>query len=977
MDTTNSNMNETIKESIKSYHEQFKSNEWAYFLIPQINFTKGKNFNINKIIDSNIKKTPLKSLVSFLAKHFPEEYKQATEGLEPKQNASKAELANIIIEVVGLSHPYPHEDWPEESNTDETKNPDMNTESPDDNTDEEVEFAEEALSSPLISPGQGTPTNPNRKEESDHELSQMIQSISDEFKIDKELKMKDLMEKNEEKMKELVEKIKRVSISKDETENKIKPLPKRKKRKLGTKGRTEILNEYEKLNNQYDQLENEKALLEEKVKELETKLKAELEYHLKMEQLEEKIKNLDPRSSEKVVYEAETRQIMQDKKIKDLQNKLEESRKKNTEKQNEIKDLKKHNEKSLEEISNLKNATEKETQLRIKAEGILSLMEEKLEAQKILAQQEKENSTLRKDEIKELQTKIQLLKEELQKEKESNVKNLQEIEQLKETFKVKEEAEINHANDIESLERDNRKLRSNLAELQLSTPEPRILSDNREMITIIGNMEAQLEECKKQEHELTVKLVEANIELKLRKEMVDELNKSHNKHLEEISNSYIQKFLNYQKEVNDQVKRAENQKSNTSLGKNNEDNNLKKKLDDKCLEVEKLTEELNKIAEKKYEKLVEETKPKPRKQGLPNTYRNGCFVIAPVHALASCLDKNNLTEETETITKLISDTKECIYGTKTENEAEQIMRDIWEFSAEKWPQYTVEDGICKQWDAIEYMDRIVSDSQLLTNEIETSYVETMKCSNKDCTILSTCTRRKSHTNEIHSMNGIDRIDIQNIIDEHLLEREIVCPNCHETAKVHKKIEKAPNTLIISLSRHTEEGEKIETDVENRGESLIVYEGEQKVEYRVSGVIIHRGNQGQNGHYIYNHYNGKEWVQMDDHIININRHPEENRQGAIFLLRKMNQEQLHDTNNPYEEKVTNRSQQDHSKYKTNNQIPCRFYKYDKCRKGDECRFLHHTCKEFQEGNCQYNDYCQFRHALKTTTQPRQRQIHKQY
>ena len=37
--------------------------------------------------------------------HFPEEYKQATEGLEPKQNASKAELANIIIEVVCLSHP--------------------------------------------------------------------------------------------------------------------------------------------------------------------------------------------------------------------------------------------------------------------------------------------------------------------------------------------------------------------------------------------------------------------------------------------------------------------------------------------------------------------------------------------------------------------------------------------------------------------------------------------------------------------------------------------------------------------------------------------------------------------------------------------------------------------------------------------------------------------------------------------------------
>ena len=58
---------------------------------------------------------------------------------------------------------------------------------------------------------------------------------------------------------------------------------------------------------------------------------------------------------------------------------------------------------------------------------------------------------------------------------------------------------------------------------------------------------------------------------------------------------------------------------------------------------------------------------------------------------------------------------------KTENEAEQTMRDLWEFSAAKWPQYSLEEGICKQEDAIEYIDRIVSDSQSLTNEIETSY----------------------------------------------------------------------------------------------------------------------------------------------------------------------------------------------------------------------------------------------------------------
>ena len=110
-------MNETIKESIRSYYEQFKSNEWAYFLIPQINYSKGKDFNVNKIMESNIKKAPLKSVVLFLAKHLTEEYKQVTGGIDIKPNASKTELATIVIEVVGLSHPYPHGDWTEGNDT--------------------------------------------------------------------------------------------------------------------------------------------------------------------------------------------------------------------------------------------------------------------------------------------------------------------------------------------------------------------------------------------------------------------------------------------------------------------------------------------------------------------------------------------------------------------------------------------------------------------------------------------------------------------------------------------------------------------------------------------------------------------------------------------------------------------------------------------------------------------------------------------
>ena len=148
----------------------------------------------------------------------------------------------------------------------------------------DIEIAEDALSSPILTPGQRTPTNPNILNESDHEFSQLIKSISDEIKIGSEEKMKSLMEKNEEKMKEIVEKIRRVSISKEDDKEKDKSgqiinknidkptkLPKRKKRKLATKSRTEILKEYDKLNNQYDHIENENIALEKRVDELEKK----------------------------------------------------------------------------------------------------------------------------------------------------------------------------------------------------------------------------------------------------------------------------------------------------------------------------------------------------------------------------------------------------------------------------------------------------------------------------------------------------------------------------------------------------------------------------------------------------------------------------------------------------------------------------------------------------------------------------------
>ena len=680
-----------------------------------------------------------------------------------------------------------------------------------------------------------------------------------------------------------------------------------------------------------------------------------------MSKLEENMTKLDNKSTERIIFEAETQIITQDKKIKDLETKLEEARKKNTEKQNEIRELKNHNEKTLEEISALKSASENEMELRIKAEGMLTLTEQKAAAQETLVQQEKDINANNKEKIEKLEDNLKEMQETIETEENSNIEKDLIIERLNEKIQA---LEANKSTDIECLETENSKLRKNLAELKIATPEQRTLADNREMIRIIANLEAELEKTKDHEHELTVQVVEANMELKIRKELFEKLNKSYIDHIEEISSAYVQKFLDYQKEVNNKTKKSKNKNHENNQ---NESSAEQKQLKEKDKEIQKLTEELNKVAEEKYEKIIKVTDPKPRKQGLPNTYKNGCFIIAPIHALASCIEKNSLTEENNSITQHISNTKECINGTKTENEVEKVMDNIWEYSSEKWPQYKLNEGICSQGDAIEYMERVIKDSRTLTNETQTSFIVTTKCTNKDCDILSTQQREKNSINEIKSMFGIERVEMQSLIDNHLLKSEIVCPNCHQTAKVEKKVERTPNTMIVSVARHTEEGQKIETTITNKTKSIIIYENDYPVHYGVTGVIVHKGNQGSNGHYIYNHFNDQSWQQIDDHKITSLLKPEENSQGTIFLLTKMKREQQQIAPRSTPERNDYNREQSRNNNRTKS-IPCRFYKYDKCRRGEECLFLHYTCKDFQQGKCPYNDYCKFRHPTTKPTRP---------
>ena len=127
-----------------------------------------------------------------------------------------------------------------------------------------------------------------------------------------------------------------------------------------------------------------------------------------MEKMETELKTKDESSLERKIYEAEIFKETQERKIINMQEKTEELKKKNAEKQNEIKELKAENEQKLNELSTVNTAYEKETDLRTKAESLLHLTEEKLKAQILLYEEEKEKNLENTKQIEEMKEKISL-----------------------------------------------------------------------------------------------------------------------------------------------------------------------------------------------------------------------------------------------------------------------------------------------------------------------------------------------------------------------------------------------------------------------------------------------------------------------------------------------------------------------------------------------------------------------------------------
>ena len=975
------------EHSTEPYYDQFKDNEWAYFLIPQINLTKGEEFNISIIVDSNIKKAPLKALVSYLNKRYAKKYEKVIKELEIKPNASKTELASFIIKFVCLTHPHQSGIWPqdlesEEENQAKTNEPNIDlrsdndsesteTDTESDDSDEDycphptqkksqtrgnetkiIEEDENELSQP-ITPYQPTKSPTEEKNdkhddtlEYDHEIMKLAKSISDNYNIPisneskpigkqkPETMIKTLLKNNsykpsenntDESENQLSDGMRRLSIE-EKNMNHDGKVQKRKKRKyMVNKTKEVILTENAKLNSKIEKLEkNIKEMNEEKLtmiaeKEREEKSRKEMEEDVR--KLRDSIKEYDENDSKKIAFNLTNQNIEKSKVIEDLTKKYEDQKKRANEKQNEIKELKKSMDKDHIELNNLRMSGEKETALRVKNEGLMALKDEKIKNYEI--------------KLKEYEDKLKLMEEQSEQKK-----------------------------------------------AETSTLENK-------------NVDV------KEEFSSSDKLILADHEIRVRQEQMQEMIKTFTTEITQLNLSHMETFSEYKAEMEQKLRTIENENEKLKQevqgkGDNKLENNLQEmeiiglknekdllvmeieelknqlengpdiKINEKEKEIQNLKNELKAIADKKIEDIKSKTKPQNKKQGLPNKYSNTCFITATMHCLAKSVKEHELKDDE--LSQYIMKTKECLNGKRNEEDADEIMSDIWNYSKERWPEYIRNEECSNQEDVAEYLERMLNESPTIENLFKTEITRNITCQNPECEMVSLQTRETRNVNVSNGDEELSSITIQQIINEKIVEDdETVCPNCHHNAPVKLKIDKAPELLCIQYNRNLDDGDKVETQITNPDKVICVKERDKIVKYKIKAIVIHRGSETGNGHNICNGYDETrdEWMQIDDHrIVTENWVREENQEGILYLFRKTKATEPMTTSPNKEiekEKTIKQKTVNSRRVKETSQIPCIYYRKNECERDDDCPYLHHTCQHHLRGTCKYKENCKYRHV----------------
>ena len=99
--------------------------------------------------------------------------------------------------------------------------------------------------------------------------------------------------------------------------------------------------------------------------------------------------------------------------------------------------------------------------------------------------------------------------------------------------------------------------------------------------------------------------------------------------------------------------------------------------------------------------------------------------------------------------------------------------------------------------------------------------------------------------------------------------------------------KAPQLLIIQTPRAANDQTKRKTKIPVPNNQILIRENGKEIKYTLNGVIIHKGEQSQNGHYVYNTFAAEEdrWIMIDDERVNTDNVENQNEDGTVFILTK--------------------------------------------------------------------------------------------
>ena len=770
-------------------------------------------------------------------------------------------------------------------------------------------------------------------------------------------------------------------------------IPKKKKRKyMVNKNKQTILKENDQLNRDKEQLENEKKKMEEEnnmlKQELEKQGNDQQELNQLLKNIEESVENCDENNGRKIIVTISKENMELKKENAALKKKLDEQRKRSNEKQVENKDLKKTIEKNLESISSLKTMGEKETALRAQNEGIINLQNEKI---KMLETKIYEYQKL--DEEYNDGSKTCKSEKDESRIKEDSEQN-EEIERLKEElYLARHEINIRQ----QQLEEFVKSMATQLTEINLAHMET--------FANYKTEMQSRIEDLEKEKERLSTKAIPNQIgekNLNELKRQIEDKNLEIRRLKSEIKTNQ-RKENESNKQIPEKPTPKENKTKQQGSNKSKEIEELSQKIKDIESNNEKLKEELESIGKQKIKEIRKVTAPIKKPQGLPNI-GNICYINSSIHALANVLETNHKSKDE--ITHLIKRTQQCLNGRANEEEAENIIQRIWDISKEKWPEYIRDENSSYQEDAAEYINKLIEETNELKEKCTIDICKTITCKNPKCDIMS-IQQRESKIITLTDIQEIKKeISLHNLVQNYTSkDKEKTCNNCQMPTEITYEIMKAPEILIIQTPRVTESGEKITTEIKANDRYISLKEKQSTIKYAVKSVIIHRGTFSNNGHYVANLYNEekKSWSQIDDHNIDISDQVKmENRNGQLYILLRTEEKNyekyqaernVQELERKYEDDIgrvssilkyiPNRNQQT----KRNNEqnaiknesifngyyrqqsrdinpktetIPCKYYKTNNCKKGNECPFLHKICEHYTQGWCKFNTNCKYRH-----------------